>query len=234
MNMMTAPGRPACLPPLSSAPAAPAAAGEGEAAPLAPPLEQKEEAKAAAGDEEMKEEKAKEKEAAAVGEEVPPPAPPPEELPPPLPFDDFGPPPAAPVDETSMGGPSVINTIVTGAGGESTFLADAPPSAAIEAPSSTGWSARTQKMYAFLKNQADSQFPLHFFNLLRSKSRHVAACTFFELLVLKSHGHLGLTQSKPFADILISKTENFDQAAETMGAQSEGQAAAASVAPSTA
>lgn len=81
----------------------------------------------------------------------------------------------------------------------------------------SGWSRRTKKMHALLKAQFRSTSsgtqtkPFSFERLVDGHAKAVAAGSFYQLLVLASGGHLRLTQSEAFGDILLAKTAAFDR-----------------------
>ena len=80
------------------------------------------------------------------------------------------------------------------------------------------WSMRTQKMYAMLSDAFDESagMGLSYDAMIaktksKQKRRVVAGC-FQELLFLTTHGLTELAQHKPWGDIVVTKTEMFDQA----------------------
>lgn len=80
------------------------------------------------------------------------------------------------------------------------------------------WSMRTQKMYAMLSDAFDESagMGLSYDAMIaktksKQKRRVVAGC-FQELLFLTTHGLTDLAQHKPWGDIVVTKTEMFDQA----------------------
>lgn len=79
------------------------------------------------------------------------------------------------------------------------------------------WNSRTRKMYKMLKGayQVSSDKPLSYNAMISgtrgsAQKRKVVAGCFQELLFLTTHGIIELQQRKPYADILVSKTELFD------------------------
>ena len=120
-------------------------------------------------------------------------------------------------------------------------LPDVDDMAGAEAPTSTkgnsqsqslgaadphAWSQRTAKMYTMLSAAFDESedAPLSYFAMAKqtrhsANKRKVVAGCFQELLFLTTHGIIELDQRKAFANILISKTENFDKAAKINAAK---------------
>ena len=82
------------------------------------------------------------------------------------------------------------------------------------------WNARTKKMYNMLKDAytESEDAPLSYTKMINqtrnlpNKRKIVAGC-FQELLFLTTHGIIELAQAKPYANILVSKTELFDTVA---------------------
>lgn len=74
-----------------------------------------------------------------------------------------------------------------------------------------GLTERTKKMHKFLTNNFREKEELNYLQMISGKNRKTVVGTFFELLVLKSRGIVDLKQSAPYGDILISKTDTFDQ-----------------------
>jgi len=84
------------------------------------------------------------------------------------------------------------------------------------AEAAAAWSARTQQMHAMLDRAfSESKGMALSFDAMAAKSkgpqkRRVVAGCFQELLFLTTHGLLELQQHQPYADIVISKTDDFD------------------------
>ena len=78
------------------------------------------------------------------------------------------------------------------------------------------WSIRTKKMLSFLKGKMKEKgsSEISYQELVDGKTRNVAAGTFFEALVLKSHNFVELNQSSPYGDIKIKKGKHFDKEVE--------------------
>lgn len=75
------------------------------------------------------------------------------------------------------------------------------------------WSIRTKRMLAFFKGKMKEQDAneISYQGLVNGKARTVAAGTFFEALVLKSHNFVELSQSQPYGDITIKKGKHFNK-----------------------
>jgi len=98
-----------------------------------------------------------------------------------------------------------------------------PPVAATVAPAMAGteaqavavtveqWSDRTKRMLRYLRNWLGPENQSGSYKqMVDGKSRRTVAGTFFELLVLRSHGFVGLQQDEPYGDITIIKAEHFN------------------------
>lgn len=72
------------------------------------------------------------------------------------------------------------------------------------------WSGRTQKLKVFLDTQPER---FSFDDLVENKSKRTCVRVFYEMLVLKSHGFIDVEQTEPYGDILVEKTERFDEEA---------------------
>lgn len=75
------------------------------------------------------------------------------------------------------------------------------------------WSIRTKRMLAFFKGKMKEKKTneISYQELVDGKARAVAAGTFFEALVLKSHNFVELNQSSPYGDIKIKKGKHFNK-----------------------
>ena len=75
------------------------------------------------------------------------------------------------------------------------------------------WSVRTKRMLAFFKGKMReyNTDEISYQDLVSGKARTVAAGTFFEALVLKSHNFVELSQDKPYGDISIKKGKHFNK-----------------------
>ncbi|CAE8609126.1 unnamed protein product, partial [Polarella glacialis] len=102
--------------------------------------------------------------------------------------------------------PSSLNSVVTGS------MDDEDQSG--NAAARVGYSGRTEKMHRYLAKEfkdTDEQ-ALSYENLCRlqaSGRRELIAGCFFELLVLKTNGVIGIEQDKPLSDIRISKASQW-------------------------
>lgn len=80
---------------------------------------------------------------------------------------------------------------------------------------------RTRKTHQVLKNEMKKRNTdsLHFNEWMKERSRTTAAAVFYQLLVLKSHQHINVSQDAPFEDITISKGLRFAKSVSTMAAK---------------
>mmetsp|Transcript_30880 Transcript_30880/g.77539 ORF Transcript_30880/g.77539 Transcript_30880/m.77539 type:complete len:262 (+) Transcript_30880:57-842(+) len=78
------------------------------------------------------------------------------------------------------------------------------------------WSANTLKMHKFLDRVLTTQENVSYEQIVEGKKRKTVAQSFFELLVLKTGGFIDVQQEEPFGDILISKTTQFQAAADLL------------------
>jgi Conserved region of Rad21 / Rec8 like protein len=78
------------------------------------------------------------------------------------------------------------------------------------------WSANTMKMHNFLDRVLTSQESISYEQVVQGKKRKTVAQSFFELLVLKTGGFIDVQQEEPFGDIHISKTTQFQAAADVL------------------
>jgi len=83
-------------------------------------------------------------------------------------------------------------------------------------PDAEAWSKRTHNMYLMLGEafKESGDMPLSYDAMIaqtsgRDKRRVVAGC-FQELLFLSTHGLIDLEQQRPYSNIVVSKTENFE------------------------
>jgi len=71
--------------------------------------------------------------------------------------------------------------------------------------------ARTKAMYSFLKKRFDDGDILNFQDQMKGRSRKTVSISFLEILALKAKSLINLTQEKPYAPIMISKMDLFNQ-----------------------
>jgi len=88
---------------------------------------------------------------------------------------------------------------------------------AANAAARVGYSGRTEKMHRYLAREfkdAQGTHALSYEQLCRAQSdgrRELIAGCFFELLVLRTNGVIGLQQDAPLSDIRISKAKQWAQ-----------------------
>eukprot|EP00470_Lotharella_oceanica_P002969 CAMPEP_0170169588 /NCGR_PEP_ID=MMETSP0040_2-20121228/2481_1 /TAXON_ID=641309 /ORGANISM="Lotharella oceanica, Strain CCMP622" /LENGTH=409 /DNA_ID=CAMNT_0010408395 /DNA_START=278 /DNA_END=1507 /DNA_ORIENTATION=- len=70
---------------------------------------------------------------------------------------------------------------------------------------------RIGKMYHFVRKQMGRSKQTTFKKLIGRASRKAAAGVFHELLVLKTHGIVDVSQEEPYGTILMNKTERFEE-----------------------
>lgn len=75
----------------------------------------------------------------------------------------------------------------------------------------SGWSERTKKMYHLLENRLQSQPSVSVQEIVKGKSRSIAAGVFLECLVLKTHDYIELKQERPYEPVMLSAGARFQE-----------------------